>query len=129
MGTIRIWAAKAVKPDPKWDVPFAIKATVLTAAISLLAGCAVVPVVPYDAYDTYYSSPPYSVYGYYDYFGYGGTAAYHARPWHSFYGYHGYHKPPFHNNPRHGYGGPRHDRHHGGRVGSPAGPGHGRRSR
>lgn len=63
-----------------------MRTMVVLLALTLLAGCAVVPVGPYDAFDgPYYYSAPAHVY--YEY-------GYH-RPWHRSYYGHGYYRPRF----------------------------------
>ena len=76
-----------------------MKLMMIALALTLLAGCAVVPIAPYDGYGPYYSSPYYAppVYGYHHGYGYytpwyNGSYKYgHYGPrYHGYYGGRGY---------------------------------------
>jgi len=76
-----------------------MKIAMIAFALTLLAGCAIVPVGPYDVYDgPYYSTPYYSSPGYYYYSspGYYYGPGFH-RPWHR-----GYYGRGLYDGPRHG---------------------------
>lgn len=73
-----------------------MKLIMILLALTLLAGCAVVPIAPYDDYGPYYSSP------------------YYAPPVYGYHGY-GYYTPWYNRSYEYGHYGPRHHGYYGGR--------------